>query len=88
MHKDRWALIKMIWNLQLLRVMSFCRAGIMNYGQLRCLGTQSHLKSRFGTGYQLHFSCEHGKAMEAEQFIQTRLPSAVHVETYAGTCAC
>lgn len=59
------------------------RIGIMNYGQLRCLGTQSHLKSRFGTGYQLHFSCDHGKAQEAEQFIQMRLPKAMHIETYA-----
>jgi ABC-type multidrug transport system ATPase subunit len=34
----------------------FTRIGIMNFGRLRCLGTQNRLKSKFGTGYQLAFN--------------------------------
>ena len=30
-----------------------CRIGIMARGQLRCIGTGLHLKSRFGSGYRV-----------------------------------
>ena len=60
------------------------RIGIMNYGRLRCLGTQNRLKTRFGSGYQLTFQCAPGYAPMVENFVQTNLPKAVHVETYAG----
>ena len=58
--------------------------GIMNYGRLRCLGTQTRLKSKFGTGYQLQFHCERGRAAEVREFVEVNLPRAVHTETYAG----
>eukprot|EP01084_Bolivina_argentea_P118609 210407_1 len=35
------------------------RLGIMVNGQLRCLGTPQHLKSKFGSGYQLDLTLEH-----------------------------
>ena len=59
----------------------------MNYGRLRCLGTQTRLKSKFGTGYQLQFHCERGRAGEVIEFIETQLPRAIHTETYAGQLA-
>lgn len=60
------------------------RIGIMNYGRLRCLGTQNRLKKRFGSGYQLAFQCAPGHASTVESFVRTNLPKAVHMETYAG----
>ena len=56
----------------------------MNFGRLRCLGTQTRLKARFGTGYQLQFQCAFGKVVEVESFIRMHLPQATHLETYAG----
>ncbi len=60
------------------------RIGIMNFGKLRCLGTPTRLKARFGTGYQLTFNCAPGHVEEVKNFVQINIPMAVHVETYAG----
>ncbi len=60
------------------------RIGIMNFGKLRCLGTQNHLKTRFGTGYQLTFNCAPGQAMAVQDYLAINLPNAEHVETYGG----
>ena len=62
------------------------RIGIMNFGKLRCLGTQTRLKTRFGTGYKLTFNCAPGQSREVENFVQLNIPNAVHVETFAGVC--
>ncbi len=56
----------------------------MNYGKLRCLGTQTRLKARFGSGYQLQFHCAPGRVEQVESFVQSHLPRAIHMETYAG----
>ena len=56
----------------------------MNYGRLRCLGTQTRLKAKFGTGYQLQLHCVTGRAGEVREFVEANLPRAVHTETYAG----
>ena len=34
------------------------RIGIMGFGSLRCLGTQVHLKNKFGDGFKLTLNCE------------------------------
>ena len=60
------------------------RIGIMNFGRLRCLGTQNRLKSKFGTGYQLAFNCAPGRVGDVESFVSNNLRKAVHIETYAG----
>ncbi len=57
------------------------RIGIMNFGKLRCLGTQTRLKARFGL---LTFNCAPGHVEEVKNFVQINIPMAVHVETYAG----
>lgn len=43
------------------------RIGIMAYGQLRCLGSSLHLKSKFGQGYHLVCSLEHRGDESPEQ---------------------
>ena len=70
--------------LFIFTVCLFMGPGIMNYGRLRCLGTQTRLKAKFGSGYQLQFHCEKGRSHEVEEFVQAQLPKAVHMETYAG----
>ena len=60
------------------------RIGIMNFGCLRCLGSQNQLKSKFSTGYQLAFNCAPGRVSDVENFIGNNLQKAVHIETYAG----
>ncbi len=57
----------------------------MNFGKLRCLGTQTRLKARFSSGYQLQFHCAPGRVEQVEGYIQSHLPAAIHMETYAGT---
>lgn len=59
------------------------RLGIMNYGRLSCLGTQTRLKDKFGTGYQLTFNCTPGSVANVESYVQAHVPRAVHLETYA-----
>ena len=61
-------------------------SGIMNFGRLCCIGSQSHLKNKFGTGYELKFHCASGRAANVERFVQTNLKEAAHIETYAGLC--
>ena len=67
-----------------LHVSTCMTVGIMNYGRLCCLGSQSYLKNKFGLGYQLMFHCSPGRASNIERFVQTNLDGATHIETYAG----
>ena len=48
--------------LVVLVVLSYC-IGILNYGKLRCLGSQNKLKTCYGTGYQLHIYCYPGRSL-------------------------
>ena len=56
----------------------------MNFGRLRCLGTQNRLKYKFGTRYQLAFNCAPVRVLDVEKFVGNNLRKAVHIETYAG----
>ena len=56
----------------------------MNYGHLQCFGSQTCLKTKFNSGYQLKFHCSPGKVGDVERFIQTNIRSMRHLETYAG----
>ena len=60
------------------------RIEIMNFGRLRCLGTQNQFKSKLGTGYQLAFNCAPGHVSGVEKFVRNNLRKAVHIETYTG----
>eukprot|EP00386_Alphamonas_edax_P012340 GDKI01038591.1.p1 GENE.GDKI01038591.1~~GDKI01038591.1.p1 ORF type:complete len:176 (-),score=53.34 GDKI01038591.1:586-1113(-) len=68
--------------------------GIMVAGRLRCLGPASHLKSRFGDGYQFEVTVAHAhgvtgpeaaeiEASNAERvrdFVKEHFPNAVRLE--------
>lgn len=57
------------------------RLAIMAQGQLRCLGSPQHLKSRFGSGYALQAKVQSTGQQEAlEQF-----KAFVHL-TFPGLC--
>ncbi len=40
------------------------RIGIINHGRMRCLGSQLHLKNKFGGGYQLFVNCYQRKLLK------------------------
>ena len=52
---------RLLDELVVIVVLSYC-IGIMNYGKLRCLGSQNKLKARFGSGYQLHINRYPGRS--------------------------
>jgi len=51
---------RLLDELLVIVVLSNC-LGIMNYGKLRCLGSQNRLKTKFGIGYQLQINCAPSK---------------------------
>jgi len=60
------------------------RIGIMAAGQLQCLGSVQHLKSRFGKGYHLEINTdeEHEKAVET--FVEQTFKGSELKESHAG----
>eukprot|EP00916_Digyalum_oweni_P011393 GHVL01018965.1.p1 GENE.GHVL01018965.1~~GHVL01018965.1.p1 ORF type:complete len:1716 (+),score=214.35 GHVL01018965.1:54-5150(+) len=59
------------------------KIGIMVEGRLRCLGAASHLRAKYGWGYQLDVTTEdelHGA--ETLQLIQAQFAGAEHIETF------
>jgi ABC-type multidrug transport system ATPase subunit len=60
------------------------RVGIMVSGRLQCLGSSQHLKSRFGTGYQVEIRCTEGRTEDTLAFCQREIP-VLHMEEHHGT---
>jgi len=58
------------------------RIGIFSNGQLRCVGTSQHLKTRFGTGLQIDISTADQDPSEARKFILSNFPHAEEIECY------
>lgn len=54
------------------------RIGIMARGRLRCLGTQQHLKSRFGEGFKLSLTMR-SPVMDAGPFVREKLCSSARL---------
>ena len=52
------------------------RIGIMSHGLMRCIGTNLHLKNRYGNGYKLEIRFDPERAQLADDFIMKLLPSA------------
>ncbi|GIQ87968.1 hypothetical protein KIPB_010121 [Kipferlia bialata] len=46
----------------------------MAAGQIRVIGTQQHLKSRFGAGYRLHVSHSPCRASDLDALVQHHIP--------------
>ena len=48
------------------------RIGIMAYGRLQCVGTQLHLKNKYGSGYKLTLVLKsNADVHEADNFVKT-----------------
>lgn len=58
--------------------------GILVNGQLKCLGSSQHLKSRFGRGFQLDISTAENDATAARAFILQHFSDAEKLEDYGG----
>lgn len=52
------------------------RIGIMSHGLLRCLGTNNHLKNKYGNGYKIDVRFKEGMDDAAHQFMMGILPEA------------
>lgn len=61
------------------------RIGIMAHGKLQCLGTQLHLKKKFGKGFKLSVSSKKFENSEIQNFLSNLLPTAVLKSNFAGT---
>jgi ABC-type multidrug transport system ATPase subunit len=58
------------------------KIGILVSGQLKCLGTSQHLKTKFGKGFQLDISTAGKNPNKAQEFIRSQFPAAEQVEAY------
>lgn len=58
------------------------RIGILVSGQLKCLGSSQHLKSRFGKGFQLDISTAGNSVTQAQYFIKRQFPNSEELECY------
>lgn len=64
------------------------RIGIMVGGQLRCIGSNQHLKARFGRGYQLELRIgAHDAIVAAEAATNWCLPTQLHVAEVQHFCS-
>ncbi|EFA86292.1 hypothetical protein PPL_00079 [Heterostelium album PN500] len=61
------------------------RLGLFVGGQLKCIGSSSELKSRFGKGYKVMMTVEHGYETEAQKFLFQQIPQANLLNALAGT---
>lgn len=60
------------------------RIGIITEGRLRCIGPQTRLKAKYGSGYHLYINCQRKGSKEEEEenykrvkmFIKSFLPQA------------
>ena len=50
--------------------------GILSQGQLKCIGTPQHLKSRFGQGYKLELQCEEGATQDVHKLVNSISPES------------
>jgi len=58
------------------------RIAIISRGQLKCIGTSQHLKTRFGLGVQIDISTGGHDVAGARRLIMERFPHAVELEAY------
>merc|ERR1719164_181740 len=61
------------------------RIGILVAGQLECLGTSQHLKSKFGSGYQIDITSGNEKALVGiKDFLGSTFDKLVEIEVFGG----
>ena len=56
----------------------------MNFGHLRCLGTQNQIKYKFGTVYQLAFISAPGRVSDVSETMYERLCTLKHMQVHVG----
>eukprot|EP00762_Andalucia_godoyi_P004673 ANDGO_03522.mRNA.1 ABC transporter A family member 7 len=61
------------------------RIGIMSLGRLKCLGTQLHLKNKFGQGYRISTSFDESDAGRVISMMKEIAPTSQIVSQFAGT---
>ncbi len=60
------------------------RIGIMVKGRLECMGTPTHLKSKYGDGYTLELKAADERADDVHAFVMTNFAGAVCIEQLGG----
>jgi ABC-type multidrug transport system ATPase subunit len=60
------------------------RIGMLVHGQLKCLGTSQHLKTRFGKGFQIQLNVD-GTETLAQQAVEGIFDRVDLLESYAGS---
>jgi len=60
------------------------RIGIMAYGQLRCVGDSLHLKTKYGTGYNLHIVLELENEEKFMSLLHKYFPDLLPAQNDAG----
>jgi ABC-type multidrug transport system ATPase subunit len=60
------------------------RIGIVVKGKLRCLGSNQHLKDKFGSGYRLSLSFKEEQTYQVQEFVHQLFPNANLLETMEG----
>ncbi|GBG84246.1 hypothetical protein CBR_g38217 [Chara braunii] len=58
------------------------RVGVMVAGQLVCLGSTQHLKSRFGVGYHLELRSDEERVSSVKTFVETEFTGAILEEEH------
>jgi ABC-type multidrug transport system ATPase subunit len=60
------------------------RIGIMVNGRLQCVGTNQHLKAKFGQGYTLEIRYSANRLKGVQEFVSGNFPMAVETESVPG----
>lgn len=60
------------------------RIGIMSSGEMVCLGTSQHLKSRFASGYSLQLKIKFQHLKQTKETISYQFPFAKIVDEHGG----
>jgi len=61
------------------------RIGIMSKGSLRCVGSNLHLKNKYGQGFTIKFNISGYKEDTAQSLISSILPTATLIEAIGGS---
>eukprot|EP01044_Picomonas_judraskeda_P025199 COSAG03_NODE_7217_length_947_cov_2.892689_2_plen_109_part_00 len=59
----------------------------MGFGQLRCIGTQMHLKNKFGDGFKLTLNCSRD-GQDVSALLDELCPGARLVHSCVSLCLC
>lgn len=62
------------------------RIGIMSKGKLKSVGTQRHLKNKFGKGFKIQLTYDISCKASIEKYIAKILPESILVGDYWGSC--